>query len=132
MSTGASPRDSAFQTARPIRIGDIRGGLIPALAPGQLVFHLDGHEWRLTPVALPDDTCLLMFKDATNGISTYGGYRTLNCSTFADGEWTVLDFNLAANPPCAYSPYTLCPLPPPENRLATAVEAGEKSMTPDQ
>jgi uncharacterized protein (DUF1684 family) len=43
-----------------------------------------------------------------------------------DGDWTVLDFNMAGNPPCAYSPYTICPLPPRENRLEIPVEAGEK------
>jgi len=44
------------------------------------------------------------------------------------GEFTVLDFNMAMNPPCAYSPYTTCPLPPPENRLDVAVEAGLKRL----
>jgi uncharacterized protein (DUF1684 family) len=43
-----------------------------------------------------------------------------------NGEWTVIDFNVAGNPPCAYSKYTTCPLPPAENRLAVAIEAGEK------
>jgi hypothetical protein len=44
----------------------------------------------------------------------------------ADTEWTVIDFNQAYNPPCAYSKYTTCPLPPRENRLDLAIEAGEK------
>ena len=66
-----------------------------------------------------------MFKDATNASTTYG-YRMLDAPVVAKGEWTVLDFNLASNPPCAYSSYTTCPLPPPENRLAVAIEAGEK------
>lgn len=67
-----------------------------------------------------------MFKDATNGSTTFGGYRVLYVPRVRDGEWTVADFNMAGNPPCAYSPYTLCPLPPKENRMPVAVEAGEK------
>jgi uncharacterized protein (DUF1684 family) len=45
-----------------------------------------------------------------------------------NGDFTVLDFNMATNPPCAYSPYTTCPLPPPENKLDIAVEAGLKRL----
>jgi hypothetical protein len=52
----------------------------------------------------------------------------LGARMVANGEWTVLDFNVARNPPCAYSPYTTCPLPPPENRLAVVIEAGEKQF----
>jgi hypothetical protein len=66
-----------------------------------------------------------MFKDATNASTTYGA-RMLNPPVVAKGEWTVLDFNVARNPPCAYSQFTTCPLPPAENRLAVAIEAGEK------
>ena len=66
-----------------------------------------------------------MFKDATNASTTYGS-RMLNPAVVAKGEWTVLDFNVASNPPCAYSQFTTCPLPPAENRLAVAIEAGEK------
>jgi uncharacterized protein (DUF1684 family) len=67
-----------------------------------------------------------MFKDQTNRSTTYVGYRILSPAAVGDGGWTVLDFNLASNPPCAYSPFTVCPTPPPENRLHVAVEAGEK------
>jgi hypothetical protein len=67
----------------------------------------------------------MMFKDLTNSTTTYGS-RIMTTSAVANGQFTVLDFNLARNPPCAYSPYTTCPLPPAENRLAVAVEAGEK------
>jgi hypothetical protein len=57
-----------------------------------------------------------------------GGYRILTPAVVNGGEWTVVDFNFAFNPPCAYSRYTLCPLPPPENRLPVAVAAGLKRL----
>jgi uncharacterized protein len=70
----------------------------------------------------------VMFKDPTNQTTTYGGYRILTPGVVNGGEWTVIDFNFAFNPPCAYSRYTLCPLPPPENTLPVAVEAGLKRL----
>ena len=74
----------------------------------------------------------LVFGDLTNGHSTYGGGRFLYATTNSrrvDHETSViLDFNRAYNPPCAFSPYATCPLPPPENRLDVAIEAGEKSF----
>jgi uncharacterized protein (DUF1684 family) len=69
-----------------------------------------------------------MFKDPTNASSTYEGYRIVTPAVVDSGEFTVLDFNFAFNPPCAYSRFTLCPLPPPENRLAVPIEAGLKRL----
>ena len=63
-----------------------------------------------------------------DGSTTYGGYRVFRPQAVGDGEWTILDFNFAYNPPCAYSTFTTCPLPPPENRLPVAVEAGLKQL----
>ena len=77
------------------------------------------------------DEFFMMFKDATNATATYGS-RILTSHVVANGEFTVLDFNLARNPPCAYSPFTNCPLPPRENRLAVAIEAGEKRFPTDK
>jgi uncharacterized protein len=68
------------------------------------------------------------FKDQTNGSTTYRGYRTVRPEVVNDGEWTVIDFNFAGNPPCAYSNFTTCPLPPPENQLPVAIEAGLKQL----
>ena len=120
-------RFDAFDRPRPIRVADVRGGFMDFVAPGELVFRLDGHEMRLTAIGEPGrDDLFVMFKDATNRSTTYGGYRIVAPRAVADGEWTVVDFNLAFNPPCAYSRFTTCPLPPRENRLDVAVEAGEK------
>jgi uncharacterized protein (DUF1684 family) len=73
----------------------------------------------------------LCFRDATSGRASYGGGRYLldtvkGADLGDDGERLVLDFNFAYNPSCAYDPSWVCPLAPPANRLAVAVEAGEK------
>lgn len=122
-------RFDAYPSPRIVKIGDVRGGTIEVPAAGQLVFRLDGREWRLTAFDEgPEGLLGVLFKDRTNGSTTYGGYRILSAPRVKNGEFTVLDFNMAENPPCAYSPYTTCPLPPPENKLDVAVEAGLKRL----
>jgi uncharacterized protein (DUF1684 family) len=71
------------------------------------------------------------FRDGTSGKTTYGAGRYLldtvkGSDQGMDGDRLVLDFNFACNPSCAYDPRWVCPLAPPPNRLATAVEAGER------
>ena len=122
-------RFDPFDTPRTVKVSDVRGGTVDFTATGQLVFRLADREWRLTAFdSGPDEPFFVMFKDQTNGKSTYGGYRILSPTRVKPREFTVLDFNMAMNPPCAYSPYTTCPLPPPENRLDIAVEAGLKRL----
>jgi uncharacterized protein (DUF1684 family) len=112
-----------------VQVSDVRGGAMNFLALGQLVFRLNEKEHRLTTFGEPGGgEFFVMFKDATNATTTYSGYRILTPAVVNGGEWTVLDFNLAFNPPCAYSRFTLCPLPPSENRLPTAIEAGLKRL----
>lgn len=120
-------RFDAFEKPKTIPIASTRGPVHDQMAPGQLVFHVDGREFRLTALGEPgSDQLFVMFKDDTNGRTTFSGYRMLSAKAVANGQWTVLDFNLARNPPCAYSKFTICPLPPRENRVALAVEAGVK------
>ena len=122
-------RFDAFDTPRPVKVGDVRGGTVDFTAAGQLVFRRADREWRLTAFdSGQNEPFFVMFKDRTNGTTTYGGYRILTPNRVKNGAFTVLDFNLAMNPPCAYSPYTTCPLPPPENTLDIAVEAGLKRL----
>jgi uncharacterized protein (DUF1684 family) len=119
-------RFDAFDVPKMMPVADVRGGSAEAPAVGYLTFRVGDREQRLLAWGFPgNDTFSVMFKDATNASTTYGS-RMLSPETVATGHWTVLDFNLASNPPCAYSPYTTCPLPPAENRLAVAIEAGEK------
>jgi uncharacterized protein (DUF1684 family) len=122
-------RLDAFATPKPVRVADVRGGFMDFVAPGELVFRLDDQEMRLTALGFPgEDRFFVMFKDPTNATTTYSGYRILTPEVVGAGEWTVIDFNFASNPPCAYSRYTVCPLPPPENRLPVAIEAGLKRL----
>jgi len=99
----------------------------PILSPGHVVFSIDGHEHRLLAL---DDTgdgrLFLVFGDKTNGKETYGGGRFLYTDPPENGR-VELDFNRAYNPPCVFTPYATCPLPPRENRLPLRIEAGEKN-----
>jgi uncharacterized protein (DUF1684 family) len=78
----------------------------------------------LTPV-LEDGRLFFVFRDRTAGRSTYAAARFLYADLPKSGV-VILDFNKAYNPPCVFTPYATCPLPPPENRLPVPVEAGEK------
>lgn len=94
-------------------------------APGVIDFDLDGPR-RLTAFADGGDLRVL-FTDLTSGVTTYAASRNLRVAApDADGHVT-LDFNRAVNLPCAYTPSAVCPLPPAENRLDVAIEAGEKN-----
>ena len=120
-------RFEAFDKPKVVSIASTRGPAHDQTAPGQLVFQVDGREFRLTALTESgSDQFFVMFKDDTNGKTTFSGYRMLSAPVVPNGQWTVLDFNMARNPPCAYSKFTMCPLPPRENRIAMAVEAGVK------
>jgi len=96
-------------------------------SPGYAVFTLNGTELRLRPILEEPDAKQLfyIFKDKTSGKETYPAARYLYSDLPKDGKVT-LDFNKAYNPPCAFTDYATCPLPPRENHLAVRVEAGEK------
>lgn len=111
-------------TGRTVSITDITGRTDEQASPGKLVFTVDGQEYSLDAVGKPENL-FLIFADLTNKHETYGSGRFLYSSVEPDGTaW--LDFNKAINPPCAFSPYATCPLPPKQNKLALAVAAGEK------
>ena len=96
-------------------------------SPGALLFDVGGKQYRLDTVLEDGETdYFVMFADQTSGKQTYGAGRFLYVKPPVNGT-TVLDFNKSYNPPCAFSPYATCPLPPPENRLPLAVTAGELS-----
>jgi uncharacterized protein (DUF1684 family) len=124
-----SARFDAFESPKPVQVADVRGGSMNFLSLGQLVFRFNNQEHRLIAFGEPGGgEFFVMFKDPTNFTTTYQGYRIVTPPVVNGGEFTVLDFNFAFNPPCAYSRYTLCPLPPPANRLTVAVEAGLKRL----
>jgi len=112
---------------REIPLMDVTGQVQAAALAGYVSFERDGATWRLAALEGEDDGSLwLIFGDGTNGHGTYGGGRYLYTEPMADDGSVVADFNLAYNPPCVFSPYATCPLPPMENRLALGIEAGER------
>jgi uncharacterized protein (DUF1684 family) len=91
-----------------------------------VVFTHDGKEYRLDALLeTPDaEELFIMFADETTGNGTYGAGRYLYIPLPRDGRVRV-NFNTAYNPPCAFNVFATCPLPPPQNRLAMRVDAGE-------
>ena len=92
------------------------------------VFELNGRACRLL-ITKTDGHYSIVFRDATSGKATYGGGRYLDLeANQLTGNRATLDFNAAYNPYCAYNTSYACPLPPAENTLPVAVEAGEKQF----
>ncbi len=109
---------------RNVPIPNILGQTEPMHSPGYVEFELHGTRLRLTPVEESPAELSFIFRDLTTGKETYGGGRFLDTPLPQNGK-VVLDFNHAYNPPCAFTPYATCPLPPKENRLPVRIEAGE-------
>lgn len=117
-----------FAEPRPTTVGAAVEGLEHVYdAPGRVEFELDGRELALTafPGYGPGQLTVL-FTDETSGVTTYAANRVLHLEAPAADGTVTLDFNRAANLPCAYTDLATCPLPPAENRLPVAVEAGHK------
>ncbi len=105
-------------------IANVRGEISYEKVAGSLEFVLNGQKISLD--ALDDDGNLfIIFRDGTSGNGTYPPGRFLYIERPKDGVWSV-DLNKAYNPPCAFSAFTTCPLPPPQNWLKTSVPAGER------
>jgi uncharacterized protein len=117
-----------FEPAEPgetLRLPDVLGDVDDVAPPGTVVLSIGGVEHRIRAIDGGEGQLWLVFGDATNGDTTYGGGRFVYTEPpRADGTVTV-DFNRAYNPPCVFSPYATCPLPPAENRLTIRIEAGE-------
>jgi uncharacterized protein len=96
---------------------------------GYVLFTLRGQEFRLEAEGNSDGSLFIVFRDLTSGKLTYPASRFLDTDVPKDGpngKTVQLDFNKAYNPPCAYNPYTTCPIPLPANRLRVEIPAGEK------
>lgn len=119
-------RYEPFPVPREVTVGSVVDGLQHVYeAPGLLTFDLDGPRSLLAFNGYGGGLHVL-FADRTSGVTTYAANRSLDVpAPDADG-WTTIDFNRATNLPCAYTPHATCPLPPAENRLDVAVEAGER------
>ena len=113
----------SYDQPRKIAIPNILGETEQQPSPGYAEFNVLGKTHRLEPV-LEGDQLFFIFRDETAGKTTYGSGRFLYSDLPKDGKVT-LDFNKAYSPPCAFTPYATCPLPPKQNRLAVGIEAGE-------
>ena len=115
-----------YEPAKPISIPNILGQTEKLPSPGYVTFKLHGKKVRLEPILEDPDAkeLFIIFKDKTSGVETYPAGRFLYVDLPVDGK-IVLDFNKAYNPPCAFTPYATCPLPPPQNRMDLPIEAGE-------
>ena len=115
-----------YARPREVPIKNILGQESKALVLGRAVFTRDGHTIGLLPLQeSPDDPLFFVISDLTSGEETYGAARFVYADPPRDGR-VVLDFNRAINPPCAFTPFATCPLPPKENEMPIAVRAGEK------
>jgi len=109
-----------------IKIQNIIGDLIDMPNPGTAVFTIGGQKYELEALLESDDAdeLFFMFKDGTSNKTTYGAGRYLYTPLPKNGKVTI-DFNRAMNPPCAFTNFATCPLPPVKNRLSLAITAGE-------
>jgi uncharacterized protein (DUF1684 family) len=97
-------------------------------SPGAFVFNINGKPYRLDATGkMTDKELFLIFGDQTNGKETYGAGRFLYVPTPDANGKTMIDFNKAYNPPCAFTEYATCPLPPEQNKLPVRITAGEKN-----
>ena len=117
-----------YATPKDIQIPTVLGTSETMRAPGYVKFKLHGKELTLEPVVEDpkEPQLFFIFRDKTSGKGTYPAGRFLYAAMPKDGKVT-LDFNRSYNPPCAFTPFATCPLPPPQNRLPIAVKAGEKN-----
>lgn len=117
----------AHPAGKTIPIANIIGTTDEVPNPGVVEFERDGKMHRLEALDEGGDGLFLVFADRTSGHGSYGAGRFLDAPKPDAQGRVALDFNQAYNPPCAFTPFATCPLPPPENRLDLAINAGEKN-----
>jgi uncharacterized protein (DUF1684 family) len=120
-------RFEPYQPAKTIPITNVLSMTDDETSPGALAFEVDGKTYRIDPILEKGETDLfIMIADGTTGSETYGAGRYIYVSPPDATGKVVLDFNKAYSPPCAFTNYATCPLPPRQNRLPFRIEAGEK------
>ena len=119
--------DADWQPLLPSRVmtvPNVAGELKTVVVTHRAVFKVGGVELELLPMSVGEQAVFFVFRDRTSGRETYGAGRFLEVPLPVAGRLR-LDFNFAFNPPCAFTPFATCPLPPPENWLPLAVPVGE-------
>lgn len=116
-----------YPSPKTIKVPNVLGQIEDMPCPGVLIFKIDGVEYKLDPVADDNSTRYwIIFADATNDNETYGAGRFLYMDAADENGLTYIDFNRSYNPPCVFSPFATCPLPPEQNRINARITAGEK------
>ena len=122
-------RYEAFDPPRHVPIVNVLGDQNDMISPGRLVFELDGVTHSLDALYETEEKkdLFIILRDRTSGESTYPAGRYMHVPLPVKGE-TEVDFNRAYNPPCAFTEFATCPLPPTQNWLKVKIEAGEKAF----
>jgi uncharacterized protein len=116
-----------YNPPKKIPITNVLGMIGDEVSPGALVFSVGGKEYRIDPInEQGEEDLFIIIKDQTSRDSTYPAGRYLYAKHPGPDGTTVVDFNKAYNPPCTFTPFATCPLPPPQNVLPFRIEAGEK------
>ena len=110
-----------------LMINNVLGQTVSSKNAGKLIFEKDGETFSLDVIDENGPTLFIVFADETSGKSTYGAGRFIDIPRPDKDGNTSIDFNNAYNPPCAFTAFATCPLPPKQNRLSIAIEAGEKN-----
>jgi uncharacterized protein (DUF1684 family) len=111
-----------------VSITNVLGQTYQMPSPGKIVFEIEGKKYKLDAVDEGGDDLFILFADDTNAEDTYESGRFLYIPKPDANGNTVVDFNKSINPPCAFSTFATCPLPPKQNVLPIAVMAGEKRV----
>jgi uncharacterized protein (DUF1684 family) len=118
-------RWAPYDPPKVIVVPNVTGTSEEDTSKGALVFNIDEKEYRLDALG-SGERLFIIFADETNGEETYGAGRFMSVARPDSTGKTYIDFNRAYNPPCAFTRYATCPLPPKDNYLKVAITAGEK------
>ncbi|MEQ8302097.1 MAG: DUF1684 domain-containing protein [Cyclobacteriaceae bacterium] len=114
---------------RTIDVTNILGQTYAQASPGTLVFAIDGKTYRLDVLDEGGEEYFVIFGDKTNELETYPSGRYMYISKPDNNGMVIVDFNKSYNPPCAFSSFATCPVPPKQNVLGLSIRAGEKNFS---
>ena len=119
-------RFETYDPPRMIEVPNVLGQITPQASPGAVEFRVDGKKFSLDVTGDPEGSSFsVVFGDETNGLESYGGGRFLTVDAPDEEGRLFIDFNRAYNPPCVFTEFATCPLPPRQNVLPVRIEAGE-------
>jgi len=114
----------SYPVPKKLRMDNVLGHQFEMEISGQLRFKIGSQSFTMEPMDAGDDL-FIIFSDETSAIETYGSGRYMYAKKPKPGEKVTIDFNRSYNPPCAFSDFATCLIPPPENQLTVRIDAGE-------